>query len=600
MITKNIYDYIQSEESAYQTVQIPITDNWEWNMWEHIKRSILYKNSKYEKGDNDGNRPNKNITLPILRLQYRSEGFDVKDILLYVNEAKKFYKSFLISKYHDKWARDNDIDTFIDEMVESYVDFGGALVKNVNQIRPEVVPLQRLAFCDQTDILSGPICEKHFYSPSQLKQMGKKHGWKNIDEVITMAEYYKENSNTSGKQSKTPGKYVEVYELHGCLPKWWLGGEYDSSGEDYEFEDQIHICAFYQDEKRQKNGITLFSGKEKESVYKLILRDEIYGRALGLGGAEELFEPQVWTNYDQIRIKDMLDAASKIILQTSDSSLAQRNDIKSLDNLSIIEYEDGKPLSQVDNFPRNLALFERSTQEWEKHAQTVGSAQDSIMGETAPSGTPFKLQQLISLEAHSIHDYRKGKLATFLSEVYRDWLIPQFTKKISQGVDFMSELELEELQSISQTVIDNQTDKILIQKTLNGETWTDQEKEVIKQNIQSSFMKGGRKKFIEIFKDEFKDTPIDVEINIAGKQKNLAGMVDKLTNVFRTVLQTPQVLQDPTMARLFNQIMEASGLNPIDFSSMKPPQSNQLLVNDLQKKPMGPPVETASQGQPQM
>ena len=52
----------------------------------------------------------------------------------------------------------------------------------------------------------------------------------------------------------------------------------------------------------------LKKAKEKELIYKFIPRDKIFGRALGYGGAEELFEPQVWTNYDTIRIKGLLDA----------------------------------------------------------------------------------------------------------------------------------------------------------------------------------------------------------------------------------------------------------------------------------------------------
>ena len=38
-------------------------------------------------------------------------------------------------------------------------NFGGTIVKDVNDVAPEVVPLQRIAFCDQTDILSGTIAD---------------------------------------------------------------------------------------------------------------------------------------------------------------------------------------------------------------------------------------------------------------------------------------------------------------------------------------------------------------------------------------------------------------------------------------------------------
>jgi hypothetical protein len=73
--------------------------------------------------------------------------------------------------------------------------------------------------------------------------------------------------------------------------------------------------------------------------------------------------------------------------------------------------------------------------------------------------------------------------------------------------------------------------------------------------------KQGSKKFFKILKDEMKDITISVFTNIAGKQKNLALLTDKLVGVFRQVVATPQILQDPMMVSMLNQIMESSGLN---------------------------------------
>lgn len=88
----DIYGYITAEENNYKIDRVPITDGWEWNMFEHIKKSNLYKNFKFYKGDNDGMRPFKNIIRPILNVAYRSEGFDVKDIEPFVNDQKNYYK----------------------------------------------------------------------------------------------------------------------------------------------------------------------------------------------------------------------------------------------------------------------------------------------------------------------------------------------------------------------------------------------------------------------------------------------------------------------------------------------------------------------------
>lgn len=590
---KSIFEYITTEQTAYQALSVSVIDGWEWKMADHIKKTIFYKNSLYMTGNSDA-KPFKNIIRPILNLQYRAEGFDVKDILIYIEDVYKHFKSFLVKKFHDKWAREQGLDTFIDEVVETYCDFGGVLVKDINKTRPEVVSWQRIAFCDQTDILSGPIVEKHNFSPEELRETSSL-GWGetrngatgSIDDLLVLAkDCYKDQSLTQEKkQSKTPGKYIEVYEAHGVFPNWWLEGKenYEDKGDDV--SRQLHIVAFYKDEKDEKQGFTLYKGKEKKHPYKLLLRDKIYGRALGFGGAEELFEPQVWTNYSMIRMKAMLDGASKVILQTADSKFRNRQITTDLESNEVLIHDDGKPLSQVDTVPRNIVLFEKAVATWENQARTMGAATESIMGEQPSAGTPFKLQELITAESHSLHEYRKGKIAIFVEEIYRDWILPKIAKEIVKKQEFMAELNLDEMQSVVDSIVINQSNQFIKEKILNGELPDLMAIENYKQEIRNSFMKDN-KKFISILEGELKDMPLQIRINIVGKQKNITGIVDKLVNVFRVIVANPAMLQNPPMAKLFNQILEYSGLNPIDFSgfSMQPIQEQQIKGSEMLKE----------------
>src|SRR3990167_2296503 len=183
-----IYAYIIAEEAAWRTTRIPLASTWrDWNFFEHIDRSYTLKNSRFYQGTQDYRRPFNNIILPIANVNYRTEGFDVKDVQIYVDNAENYHKSFVARKFHNWWAKENDIDGAIDESVESYFDYGLALLKNVNEARPEVIQLQQIAFCDQTDILSGPICLKHHYSISELLDMKGKWNDEEIDKAILMA-----------------------------------------------------------------------------------------------------------------------------------------------------------------------------------------------------------------------------------------------------------------------------------------------------------------------------------------------------------------------------------------------------------------------------
>lgn len=571
----DIFSFIKQEEAAYAQ-PITVIDGWEWNMKEHIRLTTLYKNSQFSNGNTQAERDNKpfnNIIRPILNLQYRAEGFDVKDIVLYIDDTRAYFKSFLIKKYHDRWANDNEIDSFIDEMVESYCDYGGVLIKDVNDVKPIVVALSMLAFCDQTNMLSGPLAIKHFYSPDELMAMATK-GWgdpKNgatitIEEAIVLSGMYKTPDSQSATQAKTPGKYTEVYEVHGMLPEAWLpdGGDSD------EYVRQMQIVLFYYDAKGEKQGVKLFAGRRKKSIFKQLLRDAIYGRALGLGGIEELFEAQVWTNDSEIKKLGMLEIASKVYFKTTDDAFAEKNQTLEGENGQVFVVSDGKDIGQLNTQPVNTPYFDTAIKAWQEHAQLIGGATDAILGQDPPSGTPFALQQLVTNQSQSLHTYRQGKLSTFFATVEREWILPWIVKDIANGKQFLADLSLEELQQISDSLVICQTNDIIKAQILSGRNPDPADIAAIGDQIRANFMKGGSKKFLEIFKDEMKDANINIMIDIAGKQKDLNKVVNELTNIFRQIIANPGVLDDPRMANIFNQILEASGLSPIDFGMAVP------------------------------
>lgn len=589
----DIYEYITTEANAYQTNGVDVVDGYNWRMFDHIKLSTLYKNSQYQTG-NYGDKPFKNIIRPILNVAYRSEGFDVKDIEPYVNDPDNYYKSFLVRKFHNKWARENDLDTFIDEVVETYIDYGGVLVKNVNSKRPEVVKWNQIAFADQTDIMSGSIGLKYEYSIDQLKDTVTDLGWYKdaVDTAVRHAIASKENADTKTR-NKTPGKYIEVFEVHGTFPESWLakdteGAEdFDANLDPDKYVKQIHIVTYVYDEQNNKTGVCLFKGKEKKSIFKLLIRDKIYGRALGFGGIEELFEPQMWTNFNIIHMTNMLKQASKIIYQTADTGFNTRNNTKGADNGEVFIHEDGKPATMMNNSAINYPQFDKAVQEWEIHARTTGSANDAQLGITPPSGTPFALQNLVVSTGQGLHEYRRGKIATFISEIYRDWILQYLVDDMNKGKQWVDELSLEEMQSIGESVMNNAFNDLIKKAVLSGQIPTEEEIAPLRETYKNEFNKSS-KKFIEVVKGEFSSIPMEVYVNVAGKQKDLNKLSEKLTNIFRQVIANPAVLANPPIAKIFNEILEASGLSPVDFSGLSnmpqqavpsPIQQQQLTTN---------------------
>ncbi len=569
--TQDIYQFILTEEEAYKTNRVPITKSKDWNMHEHIERCTNVANAWFHTGQNDGERPYDDIVTPIIDVSFRSEGFDVKDIIPYVNDAMNYYKSFLVKKFHPQWARKNELDSFIDELVETSIIYDLALIKK-GKVRPEVVKLQTIAFCDQTDVLSGALCIKHQFTPAELLAQSDKWDSEMVKLSIAMAKSEKVVPNAADKTVKTPGKYIEVYELRGNLPDEWINGKDEYVATEGTYSEQVHFICYYTNSDGKKAGITLFGGKSRKltDTFKALKIDVVrsHGRACGRSVVERLFEPQVWRNYDAIKIKAMLDAAIDLLQTDSDDIGGQR--IDDLKKNTILKHDTGKPITKIHSELTNMPVFTADKAQWAENARLQGSAQEGQFGITPPSGTPFALQQAVLQEGAGMHTYRQGKIATFVADVlYRDWILPFLVEEMNTGKKFSEELTLDEMQEIAEKIATNKVESQLKEDILNGKIVTQEQKDAAMKFEMDKFMKGGNRKFFETVKSELNDIPVSVSVNIKGKQKYMAQIADKLTNIVRTIMANPAAIaQIPGLGKTFNELLENSGLSPIDFSQI--------------------------------
>lgn len=568
MNEKNVFDYIIAEENNWATQRVPLTRSKDWNMKEHIERCTNVANGWFHQGKNDGMRPYDDIVTPIINVAFRSEGFDVKDIVPFVNDAQQSYKSFLVKKFHPQWARKNELDTFIDDVVETSVIYDLVLVKDINGVRPEVVDLKTLAFCDQTNIMAGPICIKHDYTPAEMTEFRGRWNSDKIDEAIMMAQAEKEISIAGNRVIKTPNKYIEVYELRGDLPESWI----KEDGDPFVYTPQVHIVCYYTTVSGEKNGITLYKGKDKPlgKVFKSLKIDRVRskGRACGRSIVETLFEPQVWNNYSAIKIKAMLDSALNVII--SDSEELGNQKLSELKAGTILKQAKGDSTQMLSAPLQNLTAFTNYQQKQETSARVLGSASEGSLGINPSSGTPFALQNLVVQQGQGTHEYRQGKIATFFADIlYRDWFLKYLVDEMNSGIKFSEELTLDEMMEIGEMIARNAAEQSIKEKILGGKVIQPGEKEGLIEFYKEEFKRNGSRKFFETFRGELESIPVSVMVNIKGKQRYMAQNADKITNIIREVIRNPQAFtQVPGIGKAFNQLIEESGLSPIDFSGM--------------------------------
>ena len=588
MEEKNIFEYITTEETNFKTIRVPLTNSKDWNMSEHIERCTNVANAWFHKGQNDGNRPYDDIVTPIINVAFRSEGFDVKDIIPFVNDPDNYYKSFLVKKFHPQWARKNELDTFIDDVVETSVIYDLALIKNINNVRPEVVDLKTIAFCDQTDVMAGPICIKHQYTAAELVSFKGKWDSEKIDMVLKLGKPEKSNSIAGEQKASTPSPYFEVYELRGNVPEKWLDEEWDQ----HKYTPQMHIVSYYITEDGNKQGIELYKGEDKplSDNFKALKIDRIRskGRACGRSIVESLFEPQVWNNYAGIKLKKMLDSA--VTLFQTDSEEYKNQKLTELKDNTILGHESGKPITKVDGSLQNLAHFQNYQTKQETNARIIGSASEAQLGTNPTSGTPFALQNLVVQQGQGIHEYRQGKIATFFADVlYPSWILGYLVDEMNKGIKFSEELSLDELQEIAESVVDKEVyEKIKAQVLETGNVPTEQDREQMIKLLKADFLKKGKRQFFGTIKDELKNIPISVFINIKSKQKDMAKAADSITNIIREVIRNPQAFSSIAgIGKATNELLENSGLSPIDFTQITKPPDQVAVPSPLTPASVG-------------
>jgi len=240
----------------------------------------------------------------------------------------------------------------------------------------------------------------------------------------------------------------------------------------------------------------------------------------------------------------------------------------------ISKQEKGAVTQRLDGTLQNLTAFTNYSQDLQTKARIKGSASEAQLGTNPTSGTPFALQNLVVQQGQGIHEYRQGKIATFFADqLYRDWILQMMVDDLNQGKNFSEELTLDELQEVAQIISNNQAEIKMREMILNGEVITPELKNEVVALFKEKFVKEhGKRAFFEVIKGELSEIPMNVLVNVAGKQRNMAKNADAITNILREVLKNPQAFQQiPGVGKVFNQLLEESGMSAIDFTEITTP-----------------------------
>lgn len=593
MFPETIFQYITQEENKFDTDNVQVGQNWMWNFKNHVQMIFHLKHGQFFTGENDWMRAFKNIMELVLTNAYWTEDIEVKDVVFYIENPNGRVLSFFVKKYHDEiYVKENDLDVLFDEITESDVDFGGVLVDTTANKRPTVISLTKVAFADQTDICGGPIATKMYLSPSKLKAM-EKQGWfkkengadGTVEDLIALATFQKDTDGAirDSKKNITTGKNIEVYIVRGSLPKEYLK-EIEDDEEANQMENQIQIVGFYYDKKKKKQGFTIYKNKEKEESIKFFTSQEVSGRALGRGWGERMLQPQVWTNFLEIHKTQMLQAGAKSPLITDDETFTNRNKIQDMENLEVATIKEGRSINLLATLaPANVNLFQNGINDWFNFAQYAGASFDPSLGKESASGTTFRGQNQVVQQGKGPHDRLRGKRAKFIEELYRCRILKDIKKEIVKGKKFLATLSGDEMEWVVEQMAINEWNHHGAEHAIAGNNFNEGDKEAFIEQKKSEIQKKGNKHILEWVGKEFEDVEIKMGINIAGKQKDLLGMSDKIFSIIQAAMANPQAFQQTLQIEGMKTAMDSI----LEYSNVSAPQ-----FYGLTKKMAAQPVQS--------
>ena len=444
--------------------------------------------------------------------------------------------------------------------------YGGVLVKKVKD-KVVVVPWQNV-ITDPTEIMSGVIIERYYVTPSELMKMG----WDKelVRQAIEGAEAKREKSMAQGGEgeSETQGVYVEIYEAHGDIP---LSMYKATRGEDYDDEDvyeyvKAHIVLANPElrtktneatgqEETEENGVVFYCETEKEVPYKFLARNPIAGRALGEGVVEALFEHQKWHNFLKTEEMRMAAVAGKKLYWTDDPDILANIFSDGVDHGHVLRVTPGSTLSELNQIPTGLPMYQNIKQEWSDSADKTTSSFSSIIGEEAKSGTPFRAQYLQNVEASSQFEQYHEEIGIFLQELCEDWLLPDALKKAASQGEIFDTFTAQELQLIDEVIVEAKLTDDLVKRSLNGEVVDPMMVDQLRAGMQSNLRREGSKRAITDIAEFIKDADKHVRVHTTDEARNKAVLFESYANLLS--LLAPE---DPRFNALIDKVMQAVGI----------------------------------------
>ena len=548
--------------------RINIVDGLTFSQKQLIRTIEFYSNSRYLNGQFDElgrEKPFFNIINAMCDVENAAKDIDTKDIYATSDDGRHYTESYLMSKDIYEWMKVVNFAKTLNDMRDIHTRYGSLLVKKVmreqdgkQQIFVEM-PEWKNVMTDQVDIINNPIVEVHYLTAWELSLMDE---WdKSRTQLI-------EQALNQGYANRIP-----IFEIRGNFPKSYikeLESKKVTAKDKTTFSYQLYyiagpvVAATAPQMASTVDGSIayqpLYWEDNTEKVYKYLARKKKAGRGFGVGVAEEGEEAQVWTNDTVLKQFRAMAYTTKVIGQTASRKLKGRNTLSEVEDGTILEHDDNKPITTLALLPAGgLSQYGALLTQWFTQFERATSSYSAQRGESPTSRTSAKLQSAVLQQSGSVLGNIKEELGIFIVEIFTDWIMPFLVKQLNAAHILAHDFGLSELQEIDKNFSMHTANEMATKMMLTGKLVTIEDYANFQQQADQFIKQTKTKRFLDLPKDYYKKLKAKITINVVGEQQNKAAMLEVLAEIMKIYTQNPNLSQDPVLTELFMRIVEMSG-----------------------------------------
>lgn len=558
---------------------ITIIDGLLFRQKDLIRTIEYYSNSKYLDGQNDElgrEKPFYNIINAMCDVENAAKDIDTKDVQVTSDDGEHYIESFLLSKDIYEWMKETNFAKPLNDMRDAHTRYGSLLVKKCidydedgNKMLTIQIPEWKNTMTDQVNIAEGPIVECHYMLLSKIME---KDSWdqNKISELLSKIKSY-------GYHHRIP-----IYEVRGYFPVSFikeLDVKIPTAKDKMTFTYQLYYLAspnIYQEKSAKSDSlfgsklIPLYWENNTDKVYKYLARKKKSGRGFGVGVSEEGEEAQVWTNDTVLKQFRAMEFTTKVVGQTASKKLKGRNLLNEVDDGTILEHEDGKPITALALLPAGgLSQYAGLINQWFTQFERATSAYSAQRGESPTSRTAAKLQTAVLQQSGSVMAGIREELGIFLTEIFEDWIMPYLTKRLNAEHILAHDFTLSELREIDNNFSMHAANDVAKEKMLSGKVVTADDYGKLQEEAKALIQRTKSSRFLKLPKNYYKKVKAKVTFNITGEQQDKRAVSEVLNNIMKIYVANPQMISDPVLTEIFMKIVEVSGagINPVKLIS---------------------------------